>query len=95
VQVVSIVNEAAKKKKSKDKKKRKDRRDSDGSDGDGLSGISLVWSDPDRRKEKPRSLLLALVVDLRRGHRTPVFRQQVLVGTYLVVVARLLFCMCL
>ena len=42
-----------------------------------LSGISLVWSNSDRGKGKQRSLRLALVQDIRRGHRTPVWRQQV------------------
>ena len=42
-----------------------------------LSGVSLVWSNSDRGKGKQRSLKLALVQDIRRGHRTPVWRQQV------------------
>jgi hypothetical protein len=41
------------------------------------SGISLVWSNPKAKGEKPRSMLLCEVTDLRRGHRTPVFWQHV------------------
>lgn len=59
------------------KKKTKDQGDLGVVD---LSGISLVWRHPGRPRETPRMLRLALVIDLRRGHRTPVFRQQVMVG---------------
>lgn len=43
---------------------------------DGAERLLLQWSDPARRSQKPRSLPLDSVVQIRKGHKTMAFEQQ-------------------